>query len=129
MAVKARADENAIAPPSEAQAHVRMRKAFHQLRENDDQHELRGRDTNQLRHDHEDGIAQDAIEQMDAVVAPHGHLALAVMHRVQRPEPVKSMLGAMVEIIHRIENQQIDDEAHPGLIRHAGPHLVNLQRR
>ena len=128
MAVKARADENAIAPPPEAQAHVRMRKAFHQLREYDDQHELRGRDADQLRYDHLHRIAQDAVEQVVAVVAPHGHLALAVMHRVQRPEPVKTMLRAMVEVIHRIENQQIDDEAHPGLVCHAGPKLVDLQR-
>lgn len=46
----------------------------------------------------------------------------------QRPEPVEAVLRPMVEIIHGIENQQINDEVDPGLVGDARATLIDLQR-
>ncbi|KAG1245495.1 hypothetical protein G6F65_021202 [Rhizopus arrhizus] len=51
------------------------------------------------------------------------------MHRVQRPEPAETVLGTVIDVVHRVEQQQVDDQADPGLVRHAGPVLVQLERR
>ena len=66
---------------------------------------------------------------MISVVTPHGHLPLAVVHGMQRPESRKSMLRPVIPVVEQVKNQEINDQADPSLVRHARPKLVQMNRR
>ena len=74
-------------------------------------------------------VAQQVVQQMVAVVRPHRHLALAVVQRVQLPPPGVAVLGAVQQVVHRVEDHQVEQEADPGDVGDAGPGAVELQGR
>ena len=66
---------------------------------------------------------------MVAVVAPHRHLLLRVVQRVELPPPAKLVLGAVEPVIAKIKNQQIQHKTHPGRGSHLRPQVVDLKGR
>ena len=69
------------------------------LAEGDDGDELRRRDPDQVADLHQQRVADQVVEQVVAVVAPHRHLALAVVQRMQRPPGVEAVLRAVHQIV------------------------------
>ena len=64
---------------------------------------------------------------MVAVVAPHRHLPLRMVQRMQCPPPIEMMLAPVYPVVGEIKNDQVDDKAEHGAVRHAGPELVQVQ--
>jgi gamma-glutamyl:cysteine ligase YbdK (ATP-grasp superfamily) len=52
---------------------------------------------------------QQVVEQVVAVVAPHRHLALRMVQRVQRHH-LRLVLGAVHPVAHKVEHQQVDPD-------------------
>jgi hypothetical protein len=104
-----------------------MLQAFHQLRDGHDGDELPGRDADEARRQHDDGVAQQVVQQVVAVVAPHRHLALAVVQRVQLPPPVELVLAAVDPVVQQVEHHQVDGKGQHRHVGHAGPHLVEVE--
>jgi hypothetical protein len=110
-AMKARAHQQPLADRTEAQPQVGMRQALHQLREHHHRHELRGRHADRLRQQHEQCVADQIVEQVVAVVRPHRHLPLAVVHGVQRPPPAVAVLRAVQGVVGRVEHHEVQHES------------------
>ena len=98
-----------------------MRQALHQLGDRHDGDKLAGPHADGDAHHDEDEVTQHVIQQMVSVVRPHRHLALAVVQRVQLPPPSPAMLGAMDEVVHEGEPQQVQHEADQRHVGDTGP--------
>jgi hypothetical protein len=79
------------------QPQVGVLQAFAQLRDGDDGDELAGADADQLAQDHQQAVTQQVVQQVVAVVAPHRHLPLRVVQRVQVPPPVEGVLPRWIQ--------------------------------
>ena len=66
---------------------------------------------------------------MIAVIAPHRHLTLTVMYRVQAPKPVKAMLRPMIKIVDGIKDQQIQHQASNRAVSDARPDPIEMPGR
>jgi len=98
-----------------------MRQALDQLGAGDDGHELPRRHPDRAGDQGDQHVAQEVVEQVVAVVTPHRHVALAVVHGVQRPPAIKAVLPAMDPVIQQVEHQQVDHKRGPGRVGDAGP--------
>ena len=74
----------------------------------------------------EQAVAQQGIEQVVAIIAPEGHLPLAVVHGVQRPPPAPGVLPAVDGVVEQIEHHQVDQEGHQRQVGDARPELVDV---
>jgi hypothetical protein len=74
--VKPGTDPQALAYAAKPHPNIGMLKAFTQLRKGHDGHKLSRRHTDQHSNSNENQIAQDIVQQMISVIAPHRHLAL-----------------------------------------------------
>ena len=126
--VKARADPQPFAHRAKPQTKVGMLKTLAQLGNGHNRYELARPDTNQLRDQHHRYIDHYIVEQMVAVVAPHGHLALCVVQRMQSPPPFNLVLATVDPVTHKIKHHQVNQEADDGDVGHAGPELINVKR-
>ena len=106
-----------------------MLKALAELGQGHDGHELPRSHANQLCHQHDDRVMDHVVEQVIAVVAPHRHLALRVVHGMQLPPPGKTVLTAMNPVLDQIEDHQIHQQADPRIVRHARPKIVKVKAR
>src|SRR3954462_9580467 len=104
-----------------------MLQALAQLGDGDDGNELPGPDAYQLRQQYKQAVTQQVVEQMVAVVAPHRHLALSVVQRMQAPPPVEAVLRPVYPVIDEIEEDQVDGKARHGLVGDAGQELVEMK--
>ena len=126
-AMKAWADHETLQPRPPSQAHIGMLQVLAQLSERHPDQELAGLNANQQSHPtHHRGV-EDVIEQVVAVVGPGIEVTLRVMKRMQSPKRFPLVLQAVVKVIDRIQNDLIDEKAHPTLIGHTGPNLVDAE--
>ena len=51
---------------------------------------------------------------MIAVVSPHGHLSLRMVQRMQCPPPIELMLPSVNQVMHKIEDDEVEKETDPG---------------
>ena len=107
QAVKARADPQAFAHAAKPQTQIGMLQAFTELCEGNNGHELPGSNTNRLGQDYQQAVTQKIVQQVIAVVAPHGHLALRVVQRMQAPPPFKAVLTAVQPVVKKVQHHQI----------------------
>ncbi|MNS76129.1 hypothetical protein D3C72_1096670 [compost metagenome] len=103
-----------------------MLQALAQLGDGDDGHKLARGHTDQHGHQHQNAVGQDIVQQVVAVVAPHRHLALRMVQRMQLPPPDEAVLATVDPVGHKVENHQIHQEADPGHIGHARPECVYM---
>ena len=61
---------------------------------------------------------------MVAVVRPHRHLLLRMVERMQLPPPLKMVLASVNPIIHKIKDNQVDQQANPRNIRDSGKQTI-----
>ncbi|MNV57550.1 hypothetical protein D3C71_1498880 [compost metagenome] len=127
QAMKTRAHPQALAPAAKPQSHIRVLKALAQLRDRHNSYELARRHTNELGHHHQNGVAQQVIQQVVAVVAPHRHLLLGMVQGVQAPPPLKMVLSPVDPIVHKIEHDQIHQQADPRDIGDTRPNAIELE--
>ena len=104
-----------------------MLKVLTQLGEGNNGDKLPRRNADELGHEHHHTVTQQVVEQVVAVVTPHGHLPLRVVQGVQPPPPLKLVLTAVHPVVAQINGQQVDDQTGDGLIRHARPHGVEVE--
>ena len=126
-AVKPGADPEPLPHLTEPQPHVGVLKALAELGDGHNGNELPRRNTNQLRHRHQNHVAQQVVEQVVAVVAPHRHLLLRMVQRMQSPPPLEVMLPPMDPVVHKIKYHQIQQQTDPGDVRHTRPDAVELE--
>ena len=104
-----------------------MLKTLAQLGKRNNRNKLSGGHANELRHDDDQHVAQGVVQQVVAVVAPHRHLALGVVQRMQTPPPLKMMLPPVHPIVQKIKNDQVNEKTDEGQIRHTWPQGIELQ--
>ena len=105
-----------------------MLQAFAQLCQHYDDNELFRCHADKLGHQHHDDVVQNAFQHMAAVVAPHRHLALRMVQRMQLPPPLQLVLAAVRPVADKIKQQQVDQQTDGSGVGHAGPELVQVQR-
>src|SRR2546425_5725575 len=125
--VKARADPEPLANLPKPQPHIGVLKACAELGEGHDGDELAGGHAYELRHQHDDAVHQDVVEQVVAVVAPHGHLPLRMVQRMQPPPPRQLVLAAVRPVGDKVKRHQVDQQADQRVVTHAGPELVEVK--
>jgi hypothetical protein len=127
--VEFRGDENAVEYAAEAKPHVGVREVLHQFA---DQHQPR--ELVRIHADHQADRGQDhrldeAVHETAAVVGPATHLALAVVHAVQRPPPRNRVLGAVHPVVHEVVDQVVDREEHERMLVEPRHPMRQRQRR
>ena len=105
-----------------------MLQVFAQLCQRHDRHILARRNAEALRHHNQDQVTNQVVQQMVAVVAPLGHLLLRMVQGMQLPPPVPPVLAAMQPVIQAVKQKQVEQQTHQGLIAHAGPKGIEVQR-
>ena len=78
--VKARADPQSLPYAAKPQPQIGMLKTFAKLGDCHNRNELARSHTNQLRYQHNRNVDQHIVQQVVAVVAPHRHLPLGMVH-------------------------------------------------
>ena len=104
-----------------------MLKAFTELGKRNDGDELAGGHANQLRHHHHDAVYKHVVQQVVAVIAPHRHLPLGVVQRMQVPPPFQPVLATVRPVAHKIKHHQVNQQAGDGIVGDAGPQLVEVK--
>ena len=125
--VETRADPQALAQASEPDAQVGVLQVLAELHDRHHRDELARRDADQLGHHHHDAVVQQRVEQVVAVVAPHRHLALRMVQRMQVPPPAQLVLAAVDPVLEEVEDHQVDQQADQRQVGDAGPHLVDME--
>mmetsp|Transcript_36595 Transcript_36595/g.84867 ORF Transcript_36595/g.84867 Transcript_36595/m.84867 type:complete len:323 (-) Transcript_36595:1691-2659(-) len=125
-AVKARADQQPLAERAETQTHIGMLQALQQLGDDRDRDELPRLHTDQPREQRKGRGHEHIVQQVVAVIAPHRHLALAVVQAVQRPPKVELVLPAVEPVAHEVEHDEVGDETDRRNVRHARPQRIEL---
>ncbi|MNV79362.1 hypothetical protein D3C71_1729110 [compost metagenome] len=105
-----------------------MLKAFAELGDGNDGNELPRRDPDDLGYRNKDHIPNHVIQQVVAVVAPHGHLLLGMVQRMQAPPPFEMMLSPVNPVIHKIKHHQIEKQADPPYVGDSWPEPVHMER-
>src|SRR3569623_1100710 len=105
--VEARIDHDSFQPASETPAHVGVGKVLHQFAQQREQGEFGRVHAHRQAHAGQDQRLQHAVQVAAAVIGPAAHLALAVVHAVQRPPPGQQVLGAMHPVVDEVVDQVV----------------------
>ena len=65
------------------------------------------------RQQHDQAVDDHAVEQVVATVAPAGHVALAVVHRVQPPQQRDLVVRTVRPVLHQVGHQDDEEQRHP----------------
>ena len=119
-AMKPRRDQQTLAHDAERDPGVGMRQALDEAQHQHQQRKLHRRHADRQRNHAEPQERNEIVQQVIAVVRPERHLALRVMHRMQRPPPAEHVRHAVPPIVGKVQNDGVDRK---------GQHRMAEQRR